>query len=92
MSPQFTVSADLPSPYLIQVQKEAVSREISNKRYEQPYQTAMNTSSVIHEATRWHWNTYEEVIGEINEVDIKVVPFFSQALTHFGNRGDLHNI
>ena len=61
---------------VVQVQKEAVTREFANRRYEQPYQTAVNTSSVIHEANRWHWDQYQEVVGDLTVQQLKVLSLF----------------
>lgn len=57
---------------LFQVQKEALARSFANKRFEQPYQTALYTSSVLHELKRWHISEYEAVIGGLSRDDLQV--------------------
>ena len=56
----------------VQVQKEAVTKEYANARYQQPYQTAMYETAVALEARRWHTNEYEAVIGDLQPSDLTV--------------------
>lgn len=68
----------------MQVQKEAVSREYANLRYEQPYQTAIYHSSILLEHKRWHFTEYEAVAPTLHLSDLSVSPccplFFSAAV------------
>lgn len=54
------------------VQKEALTRTYLNKKFEQPYQTALYTSSILHEVNRWHMSEYEAVIGNLSLADLQV--------------------
>ena len=56
----------------LQVQREAVSREYANMRYEQPYQTAIYTSSLLHELRKWHVSEYQAVIGDLTPDHVAV--------------------
>ena len=56
----------------LQVQKEALARSYANKKFEQPYQTALYTASVICEVKRWHISEYEAVIGGLTLEDLQV--------------------
>lgn len=56
----------------LQVQKELALKSYVNKKFEQPYQTALYTSSVIQEVKRWHVAEYEAVIGELSKADLEV--------------------
>ena len=56
----------------LQVQKEALARSYANKKFEQPYQTALYTASVIYEVKRWHISEYEAVIGDLTLQDLQV--------------------
>lgn len=55
-----------------QVQKDALQRDYSNIKYEQPYQTAMYTQSVLCEAKRWHVHSYEEAVTDLTPQDLQV--------------------
>ena len=57
-----------------QVQKDALQRDYSNIKYEQPYQTAMYNQSVLCEAKRWHVHSYEEAITDLTPKDLQVTP------------------
>lgn len=57
----------------MQVQREALTRTYANKKFEQPYQTAMYTSSVLHEVKRWHTSEYEAVVGSLSKDDLQVL-------------------
>ena len=56
----------------LQVQREAVSREYANMRYEQPYQTAIYTSSLLHELRKWHVSEYQAVIDDLTPDHVTV--------------------
>lgn len=58
--------------FCLQVQKEALARSYANKKFEQPYQTALYTASVIYEVKRWHISEYEAVIGDLTLQDLQV--------------------
>ena len=60
--------------YAWQVQKDALQRDYSNIKYEQPYQTAMYNQSVLCEAKRWHVHSYEEAIIDLTPKDLTVMP------------------
>jgi hypothetical protein len=60
----------------MQVQKEALTREYANKKFEQPYESAMNSSSVAHEFKRWHTLELQAVIGDLTAADLQVVICF----------------
>lgn len=57
---------------VIQVQKEALQKDYSNIKYEQPYQTAMYNQSVLFEAKRWHVHSYEEALTDLTSQHLKV--------------------
>ena len=56
------------------MQKDALQKDYSNIKYEQPYQTAMYNQSVLSEAKRWHVHSYEEVIPDLIPQDLQVTP------------------
>lgn len=56
----------------LQVQKEALSKEYANVRYQQPYHTAMYEAAIVLEARRWHTKEYEAVIGGLQPADLRV--------------------
>lgn len=56
------------------MQKDALQRDYSNIKYEQPYQTAMYHQSVLCEAKRWHVHSYEEAIIDLTPKDLMVLP------------------
>ena len=60
-------------PVSLQVQKDALQKDYSNIKYEQPYQTAMYNQSVLCEAKRWHVQDYEEAIVDLTPQDLKVL-------------------
>ena len=61
----------------MQVQKEAVTREYANKKFEQPYQSAMYTARMAHEFKRWHTSEYQAVIGDLTAADLQVLITFT---------------
>ena len=61
---------------MLQVQKDALQRDYSNIKYEQPYQTALYNQSVLFEAKRWHVNSYEEALVDLTSQHLKVSNFF----------------
>ncbi|KAL0019017.1 hypothetical protein WJX77_001203 [Trebouxia sp. C0004] len=48
-----------------QVQKDALQKDYSNIKYEQPYQTAMYNQSLLFEVKRWHVHNYEEALLDL---------------------------
>ncbi|KAL3136082.1 hypothetical protein ABBQ32_007106 [Trebouxia sp. C0010 RCD-2024] len=62
----FKVEADR-----FQVQKDALQKDYSNIKYEQPYQSAMYQQSVLVEAKRWHVHSYEEAILDLTPQDLR---------------------
>ena len=57
---------------LLQVQKDALQKDYSNVKYEQPYQTAIYNQSMLFEANRWHIHNYEEAIVELKPHHLQV--------------------
>lgn len=47
-------------------------KEYANTRYQQPYQTAMYEAAVLLEARRWHTDSYEAVIPDMQPLDLTV--------------------
>lgn len=57
---------------LLQVQKEAATREYHNLRYDQPYQTAIYHASVLLQSSRWHFTEYEAELEDLSAGDVEV--------------------
>ena len=60
--------------WLAQVQKDALQKDYSNIKYEQPYQTAMYNQSLLFEAKRWHVHSYEEALVDLSPQHLMVTP------------------
>ena len=58
---------------LAQVQKDALQKDYSNIKYEQPYQTAMYNQSLLFEAKRWHVHSYEEALVDLHPQHLTVM-------------------
>lgn len=56
-----------------QVQKDALQKDYSNIKYEQPYQTAMYNQSLLFEAKRWHVHSYEEALLDLTPTHLQVL-------------------
>ncbi|KAL0046282.1 hypothetical protein WJX82_008028 [Trebouxia sp. C0006] len=55
----------------LQVQKDALQKDYSNIKYEQPYQTAMYNQSLLFEAKRWHVHSYEEALLDLTPTHLQ---------------------
>ena len=51
-----------------------MTREYANKKFEQPYQSAMYAARIAHEFKRWHTSEYQAVIGGLTAADLQVAP------------------
>lgn len=61
------------SSCMLQVQKDALKRDYSNIKYEQPYQTAMYNQSILFEAKRWHVHSYQAALKDLTSDHLKVL-------------------
>ena len=59
---------------MVQVQKDALQKDYSNIKYEQPYQTAMYNQSLLFEVKRWHVHSYEEALLDLTPKHLQVLP------------------
>ena len=55
------------------MQKDALQKDYSNVKYEQPYNTAIYNQSILFEAKRWHIHSYEEALVDLKPQHLQVL-------------------